>query len=148
MGGHTVRVGRTGTALADAADDKTLDFANCPVLIARVRAFSVTPPEDAAPGVKTRHFLEILSWQRGRNPQDGSVSYELTWDVQEVQAGKLQHVAMQPLMTSTLWPRPALPTDLDARLTLEMIRSGHVRWRLDGAPPKRGWFMLPEARTR
>jgi hypothetical protein len=37
-----------------------------------------------------------------------------------------------------------MPQNLDARLSIEMIRSGHVHWKLDGKPPKRGWVMLPE----
>jgi hypothetical protein len=46
------------------------------------------------------------------------------------------------------WPVPALPQDFDERLTIEMIRSGHVRWRMNGAPPTRGWIMLPEEKVR
>jgi hypothetical protein len=45
------------------------------------------------------------------------------------------------------WP-PALPSDFGDRFRLDMIRSGHVRWRLEGAPPKRGWIMLPEGESR
>ena len=40
------------------------------------------------------------------------------------------------------------PVDVDARLHVEMIRSGHIRWRLDGTPPKRGWIMMPEGESR
>jgi seryl-tRNA(Sec) selenium transferase len=35
-----------------------------------------------------------------------------------------------------------------AALRRAVTAGAHVRWRLDGAPPRRGWFMLPEARTR
>jgi hypothetical protein len=57
-------------------------------------------------------------------------------------------VAMEHLLSVATWPRAALPPDFEGRFSVEMIRSGHIRWRLDGAPPKRGWIMLPEGDSR
>jgi hypothetical protein len=49
---------------------------------------------------------------------------------------------MVPVASTTELPDPTVPADFDTRLAVEMIRSGHIRWRLDGRPPKRGWMML------
>lgn len=148
VGEHSVRVGRRGIALADDGDEKLRGLLDCPLIVARVRVTALQPPDDAAPGVKARHFLEMFSWHGGWNPRDGRAMYELRWHVYEMRDDTLEMVGMWPLDAASIWPRPALPADLDARLTLEMIRSGHVRWRLDGAPPKRGWIMLAEGKPR
>ena len=65
----------------------------------------------------------------------------------ELRGQKVESVAIEHLYSVDRWP-PALPPDFDERFLLEMIRSGHIRWRLEGAPPKRGWIMLPEGESR
>lgn len=147
LGPHTVRIGRAGIALVDKADQQ-LPLVNCPRVIARVRTTSLQPPENAAPDVRARHFVEIFSWRGGGSERDDTIRYFLGWDVYEVRRGKLDLVAMENLQAVSAWPRAALTADLDARFHVEMIRSGHVRWRLDGTPPKRGWIMLPEEASR
>jgi hypothetical protein len=70
--------------------------------------------------------------------------YVLSWQLFELRGKKLELAALVGLDVSDAWPAPALPPDFDKRLTLEMIRTGHVHWKIDGGPPKRGWVMLPE----
>ena len=148
LGTQTVQVGRGGIRLADAPDDKPDPILNCPLLIARVRALTIVPPADAAPGVIARHFVELLYWQGGQKEGASTLIYVLQWQLYEVLEKKIQFPTMEELDVTDKWPTPALPQNLDARLTLEMIRSGHVRWRIDGKPPKRGWVMLPEEKAR
>ncbi len=74
--------------------------------------------------------------------------YFLQWRMYELRGDKIDVVAMEHLDSLGTWPQTALPSDFDARFSVEMIRSGHVRWRMAGAPPKRGWIMLPEESTR
>jgi hypothetical protein len=146
LGARTVHVGRLGIRLE--GDDTTPDgLPDCPWIVARVSVRAIEPPADAAPGVRARHLLEMFSWHGGRSP-DGAIRYGLRWIVQEVVGTKLELVAMADLAEAAVWPNPPLPSGFDGRLTVEMIRSGHVRWRLDGQPPKRGWIMLPEERGR
>jgi hypothetical protein len=144
LGTRTARVGRAGIHLVGTLDDKGDSLTGCPQLIARVRSVTLAPPPDAAPGVKARDFVELLAWQVGQDPATSALTYLLQWQMYERRGEKLAIVAMEEFGTTSSWPSPALPPDFDARFTIEMIRSGHVRWRLDGAPPKRGWIMLPE----
>ena len=65
----------------------------------------------------------------------------------ELRGQKVEPVAPEQLYSVGKWP-PTLPADFDERFRLEMIRSGHIRWRLEGAPPKRGWIMLAEGDSR
>jgi hypothetical protein len=140
VAGRSVRIGRRGISLAES-NEEPWELFGCPQLVARVRTMSLAPPEDAAPGVGARHFIEIFSWTVGT--RDGSPLYMLRWDVYEV-AGKRIHFfpAADQFVTRASWPGRGLPVEVDKGLTLEMIRSGHVRWKLEGSPPKRGWFMI------
>lgn len=140
VGGHAVQVGRTGIRLTSQADS-AVDF-GCPQLVARVGPRTVPPPAGAATGVEARHFLESLVWVP--HGADEAPGYALEWRMYEIEASGPRLALIEVLEATPRWPQPALPPDLDARLTIEMIRSGHVRWRLDGAPPRRGWIMLPE----
>ena len=146
VGSHSVRVGRRGIRLADASEGD-VGFVNlCPVLVARVRATSVPPPPNAAPGVEARHFIELFSWTAGRPANEGSMRYVCIWQAYEVHGNGVGWVAQEELLTATSWPEPADPADLGTMTSMEMVRSGHVRWRIRGAPLKRGWIMLPEDR--
>jgi len=148
LGSRAVRVGRGGISLADAAEKPPERLLNCPQLIARVRPLTIGPPSDAASGVGARSFVEVLGWLSGQDPRDGTAVYALQWDLYEVRGQQINEVASVEFDVTHTWPKPALPENLDARLTIEMIRTGHVHWKLDGAPPKRGWVMLPEEKSR
>jgi hypothetical protein len=143
FGSKSVRVGRGGISFADAGDKPLERLRNCPQLIARVRPLIIVPPSDAAPGVTARRFVEVLGWLSGQDSRDSTPVYVLQWELYEVHETKIDHVASEEFDVTHTWPVPALPPNLDARLTIEMIRSGHVHWKLDGAPAKRGWIALP-----
>lgn len=147
VGGQWVRVGRRGIRLADAAGEDR-GFVNfCPTLIADVRVRSVSPPPDAAPDVESRHFVELFSWAAGRDQKDGVLKYSLLWQAYEVLPTAVHYAADSQLFATSVLPHPSTPLDLDTRVSFEMIRSGHVRWRIPGAPPKRGWIKRPDERN-
>jgi hypothetical protein len=148
LGEQTVWVDRLGPRLAESDPDQPASNLWCPQLVARLGARTVAPPADAAPGVGARAFVELLSWEAGQMPGDAGMRYILTWQMFELRGTTLKPVAFEPFLSVTTWPSPALPPDFDARFSVEMIRSGHIRWRLDGAPPKRGWIMRPEGEPR
>jgi hypothetical protein len=138
LGSEAIRVDRAGIRLASDEGRRFEAPVNCPQLIARVRPLTMEPPADAAPGVKPRYFVDVLGWSAGPG------SYSLGWQLYELRNKKLELVVILELISSDSWPMPALPKDFDSRFTIEMIRTGHVHWKMDGAPPKRGWVMLPE----
>lgn len=147
LGGQTVRIGRRGIALADS-DADPWELLNCPQLVARVRITSLAPPQDAAPGVRARHFIEVFNWVSGA-PSTGTTPYWLRWDVYEVRDKRILFFMVDnQLVTRTAWPGRGLPAEVEKGLTVEMIRTGYVRWRLEGAPPRRGWIMLDGEVTR
>lgn len=148
LGQQTVWVDRTGLRLSESADEAPASNLWCPQLVARVEARTFMPPADAAPGVVARSFVELLGWQATQMAGDAGMRYVMTWTMFELRGQEFEPVAVEPLLSVATWPRVALPPDFDARFDVEMIRSGHIRWRLDGAPPKRGWIMLPEKEAR
>jgi hypothetical protein len=148
IGDQTVWVGRTGPRLSESADDPPASNVWCLQLVARLESRTIVPPADAAPGVVARSFVELLGWQAMQMAGDASMRYVLTWTMFELRGTALEPVAIEHLLSIAAWPGVALPPDFDARFSVEMIRSGHIRWRLDGAPPKRGWIMLPEKEER
>jgi hypothetical protein len=147
VGGQSVRVGKGGIRMADEPfpEGSAPDF-GCPQTVARIRPLTIAPPLDAAPDVRARHFIELISWGLGGDRRAGTRTYSLQWQVFEVRGSQIHFLPAERLRSSGTWPEPIpeLPSDFDAHFTMEMIRSGHVRWKLDGAPPKRGWLMLPE----
>ena len=147
LAGRTVLVGRGGIRLGEPPDESSAPDLGCSQLIARVRPLTITPPTDSAPGIRARHFVELLAWQVAKQP-DSTLKYFLQWQMHELRGDTIGVIAMEHVDSSDGWPNPALPPDFDARFTLEMIRSGHVRWRMAGAPPKRGWIMLPDKDAR
>jgi hypothetical protein len=148
LGDRAVSVDRAGPRLNGSGDETVANNLWCPQLVARLEARTLEPPPDAAPGVRARHFIELLSWDAGRMPDDTTTRYVLVWKMFELQGKTLQPVVMEQFDSVSSWPKSPMPPDFDARLHVEMIRSGHIRWRLDGAPPKRGWIMLPEGNGR
>ena len=147
LGGQTVRVGRAGIRLAQEPVGQAAPDLDCPLLVVRVRPLTIAPPSDVAPGVEARHFVELLGWQVG-DQRDSTRPSSLQWRMYELRGQTIEPVALEQLEASATWPHPALPPDFDARFSVEMIRSGHVRWRMAGSPPKRGWIMLPEEEPR
>jgi len=144
IGSDAVRVGRGGVHVADAMPERPDQIVGCPMLIARLRPLTIPPPADAAPGVMARHFVDLLFWRPFFKPGD-SPRFVLQSEMFEVQQHTIKMVLMQEqLDTIDGWPVPSMPKDFDAKLSVQMIRSGNIQWTLDGAPPKRGWIMLRE----
>jgi hypothetical protein len=143
VGSVMVRLDHRGIRLANAPERGFEADSVCLAIIARVRPFTIDPPTDAAPGVGRRHFVEVLGWSAGTYEGRRPMTYVLQWQIYELQGKTIVPLATQQFDEIRQWPKPAVPFDFDARLTFEMIRSGHVRWKLDGAPPRRGWIMLP-----
>jgi len=145
LGSEAIRVDRGGIRLASDSPRQSEIPANCPQLIARVRVITIEPPSDALSSVKARYFVEVLAWQAAPSLEAANtLRYLLGWQLFELRGKKLEMAAMQNVTDQDVWPAPALPNDIDARISMEMIRTGHVHWKIDGAPPKRGWAMLPE----
>jgi hypothetical protein len=148
IGRDAVRVGRGGVHLADAMPGRPDQIVGCPMLIARVRPLTIAPPADGAPGVVARHFVDLLFW-RPIHQQGAPPRFALQWELFEVQKGKVEMVAMEEQFdVIDGWPSPALPENLDARFTMQMVPSGNIQWKLDGAPPRRGWVMVPQGERR
>jgi hypothetical protein len=145
VGRQTVLLGHGGIRLADTPPENLL---GCPQVVARVRPLTIAPPSDAAPGVRARHFVELLAWRVGENPLDSSRRYTLVWQMYEPRQGRIGIAAEEELYSIATWPQAGLPPEFDARFRVEMIRSGHVHWRIEGAPPRRGWIMLPDEESR
>lgn len=148
LGSHTVRVGRGGILLADTPPDKPDQILNCPIVVARVRPLTIEPPADAAPGVVARHFVELLYWRGGQRQGESTVPFGLQWQLYEVHGEKIDVTFVEDLTMVDGWPPAALPKAIDGGLTLEMIPSGHVHWKVNGAPPKSGWILLPGEKMR
>jgi hypothetical protein len=146
LGGRSIHISRHGIEVDRAA---RVELAlNCPQQVALVRGTTVGPPEDAAPGVKSRHFVELFYWQAGK--KDGVPLRSLQWQVLVLRGDTLQMRLMQELerVSGSFWANPALPSVVETQLTLQMIRSGHIRWRLATTPSQHGWIMLPEESER
>jgi hypothetical protein len=148
--GHAVRVSRAGIAI-DGSVNRALAHEVCRVAIGRVRPISLAPPDNAAPGGAARHFIELVVWIPATDQRSvkrtGPRRYAATWLIFEVHGRELQFHGRETVHETSEWPGAAVPADLDTRLMMEMIRSGHVTWRIDDAPPRRGWFMRPEQKT-
>jgi len=147
VGPHSVRIAHDGIGLSGTPPQDRL-ILQCPQMIARVRGLTIEPPDDAAPGVQPRYLVEVLSWHAGRKTGDAKLSWLLQWQIYEVSRKGIGFGAMEDLESGPGLPRPGVAPDAADRVSLEMIRSGHVRWRIDGSPPRRGWIMLPEETRR
>jgi len=148
VGRHSVSIGRKGVRLAGADAGTLAELQGCPLAIAHITTRTIGPPEDAAPGVKPRHFIELFSWHLGQNPTNHTLIYVLQWQPYEVSDAGIGLGGIAEVTTVVGWPGFRLPVDVASGPVMQMIRSGHVRWRIDGDPPKRGWLMLSEASTR
>ena len=118
--------GRRGISVADS-DGQPWKLMGCPKLVARVRTTSLIPPPDAAPGKAATLHRDI---HVGRGNEKRSAVYSLNWDVYEVADQRiLFFMVAQDLVTRPAWPGRGLPAEIEKGLTLEMIRTGHVRWK-------------------
>jgi hypothetical protein len=142
VGPHTVRIDRRGLSVVGDGVFSSPAL-ECPVVAtAGVRAIAVEAPQDALPGIGSRYFVESLDWHMvvPQNPEHEQ-GFELRWTLFEVTPAGVWLAASAPIAWSPSWPRPQQP--VDPALTLEMVRTGHVRWRIEGRPPSRGWLLRP-----
>lgn len=149
LGAHTVVVDRLGIRLAGAPVEPPPRAGGripCAVLVARIQPRTVAPPDGAAPGVGERSFVELLTWQSGGMTTAGR--YVLHWTMFEVQSGKMAMVVDIPFRETIAWPNPSLPSDVADGISMEMVRSGNVRYRIQGGPPSRGWILMPGKEER
>ena len=146
VGAQSVRVSRSGIGLAGKVGRDMADLLMCPFAIALVRTRMIDVPENAAPSIGPRHFVEVFAWRRNRTPAGPDDPFTLTWQMFEI-----GNKEVTPMLPETILAAPSiaqgLPPGFDSRVTVQMIRSGHVLWRLEGAPPKRGWLVLPEPKA-
>ena len=76
---------------------------------------------------------------------EATVSFALTWQLFEIRGKEVMPQLPDDIILGTSSSIAAgVPPGIEARLTLQMVRSGHVLWGVEGAPPKRGWLMLPD----
>jgi hypothetical protein len=146
LGSREVRVGRAGIRLdgTEAYEQGARMLDVCFQRVVRVRSLTIAPPPDAAPGVRPRDFVEVIGWVLDPKSENSALGYVLQWRLYEL-AGKWGVVvAHLDIGVTHDWRKTTMPGDFDARLSMEMIRSGHVRWRMEGTPPKRGRIMLRE----
>lgn len=143
LGRRSVRFGRAGLTV-DGVPIQHLHGLGCPLSVVRLRAVSLEPPEGAASGVAARSFIELVAWQQRSDERTRTRRYVAEWQVYELGRHGLASSATADIAETGRWPGVLLPADVDAHVTMEMVRSGHVRWRIDGTPPKRGWLMLRE----
>lgn len=142
VGPHNLWVDRTGVARGAAGTPVGYDW-ECAQAVAGLRTVEVPPPADALPGVATRHFVESLTWHLGYR-DDGSPVNDLRWTLLEVTADGVGIAAQTSLQAATEWSGPTRAPHSAPALSMQMIRTGHVRWRIEGRPPLRGWLLRPE----
>jgi hypothetical protein len=147
VGPYRVYLTRSGPSLEPWAGERPAQV-GCFSMIAGVRVTSLLPPGDAAPDVDPRHFVELFGWQPmfGRAAQP--IAYGLAWIAYEIAPTGVLPAEPQTLVVSSQWPRAGLPQEIASAVSMEMIRSGHVRWRIADAPPRRGWIMRPSEEPR
>jgi len=149
IGQQAVQIGRRGIGLVGADPDRLAPL-QCPLAIAHIRTRTIRPPQEPAPGVSARHFIEVFFWRLFEDPTDHSRGYALLWQPFEVSDSGIGWGEIAQVTSVRGWPGLGswVAAGLATVPAMEMIRSGHVRWRIDGDPPRRGWFMRSEAATR
>jgi hypothetical protein len=143
IGGQRIHVGKGGVGI-EGRDQSGAASPICAHQVAHVRTTTIAPPANAAPGVTARYFVELFWW--GRLGQRRPGERPLEWQIYEVLGNALVPLDLVSDLYASQdeWARPGLPPEVESGLTLEMVRSGHVLWRLAGSPPRRGWFLLPD----
>jgi hypothetical protein len=144
LGSQSVRLSRAGIVLAGTPERDVGGLFGCQFAIGLVRSRTVDVPEEAPPSIGPRHFVELFAWRRNAVPSGRDGTFELSWQLFEVRGKELMPRLPGDIILATASSIPqGLPPGVETRATLQMIRSGHVLWRVEGAPPKRGWLMLP-----
>jgi hypothetical protein len=143
VGNQSVRLSRSGIVLAGTPDRDMGGLFMCPLAIALVRIRTVDVPENAPPSIAPRHFVEVFAWRRNDLATRSEGTYELSWQMFVIRGKEMLPMIQEMSLAASPSIAQGLPPGIDARVTLQMVRSGHVLWRIEGAPPKRGWLMLP-----
>jgi hypothetical protein len=143
LGDRSVRLSRSGIVLAGAPDGDMGGLFGCHIAIALVRSRTVDVPENAPASTGPRHFVELFAWRRNLVAKGGDGTFALSWQLFEAQGKEMMPRLPFDLVLATSSIPQGLPPGVEAGLTLQMVRSGHVLWRVEGAPPKRGWLLLP-----
>ena len=145
LGTQSVRISRAGIVLAGTLELDMGGLFGCYLAIAQVRTRTIEAPENAPPSIGPRHFVELFAWRRSPVPAGGDGPFALTWQLFEVRGKEVVPRLPYDIILGTSSSIAAgVPPGIEARLTLQMVRSGHVLWRVEGAPPKRGWLILPD----
>ena len=145
LGSQSVRLSRAGIVLAGTPERNMGGLFGCHFAIALIRSRTIDVPENAPPSIGPRHFVDLLAWRRNPVPSGSDDTFGLSWQVFEIQGTDVMPRLPDDIMLATSSSIPqSLPPGIEARATLQMIRSGHVLWRVEGAPPRRGWLMLPD----
>lgn len=144
LGTHFVRISRAGIALASTPEGDSGGLFGCYLAIAQVRAKTIHVSENAPAAIAPRHFIELFAWRRNNGPAGGDGTFVLTWQIFEIQRKEMLPRLPEIILAASSSIEEGLPAGIEARVTFQMVRSGHVLWRVDGAPPKRGWLMLPD----
>jgi hypothetical protein len=144
LGTQSVRISRAGIVPAATPETDMGGLFGCYLAVAKVRTRTVDVPENAPPSIGPRHFVELFAWRRNSVPAGSDGTFALSWQMFEVRGKEMAPLLPDTVLVTSSSIPEGLPPGIDSRVTLQMVRSGHVLWRVEGAPPTRGWLMLPE----
>ena len=146
LGTHFVRIRRAGIVLASTLERDMGGLFGCYLAIARVRIRTIDVPENAPASIGPRHFIELFAWRRNHVPAGSDCRFALSWQIFEIQGKEMLPRLPEIILAESSSIQDGLPAGIEARVTFQRVRSGHVLWRVEGAPPKRGWLMLPDTK--
>jgi len=146
LGTHFVRISRAGIVLASTPERDMGGLFGCYLAIALVRARTIDVPENAPASIAPRHFIELFAWRRNNVPAGTDGTFTLGWQIFEIQGKEMLPRLPEIILAASSSIQEGLPAGIEARVTFQMVRSGHVLWRVEGAPPRRGWLMLPDTK--
>ena len=146
LGTHFVRISRAGIVPASTPERDMGGVFGCYLAIAQVRLRTIDVPENAPASVGPRHFVELFAWRRNTVPAGTDGTFTLSWQIFEIQGKEMLPRLPEIILASSSSIQEGVPAGIEARVTFQMVRSGHVLWRVEGAPPKRGWLMLPDTK--
>jgi hypothetical protein len=86
---HSVRLSRAGIVLAGTPERDMGGLFGCHVAIALARSRTVDVPENAPTSLEPRHFVELFSWRRPSVPTASGGTFELSWQLFEVQGKEM-----------------------------------------------------------
>lgn len=142
VGPYAVHVTRAGLWHDNAATTGTDMRLTCPAVVSSVRAISVSPPPGAPPSVRTRNFVELWYWTPAKRSPATAQRFTPVWAMFEVHERSLSY-GTEELLPASTWPSASFSPPV---VSFEMTRAGHIRWVIEGAPPRRGWLMLEHNR--